>query len=68
MLVQINKKYLEKRAKKMKAAAQVLPTQDLKLKVVVDAAPTPTDDEERTLDRSSKGGGRPPLNHPSSLS
>jgi len=45
-LVRLNKKDLAERAKKMKVVAQVLPTQDLKLKVVVNAAPAPTDDEE----------------------
>jgi len=40
MLGQLNKKDLAARAKRMKVAAQVLPTEDLKLKVIVDAAPT----------------------------
>jgi len=46
MLGNLNKKDLAARVKKMKADAQALPSDDLKLKVVVNAAPTPTDDEE----------------------
>jgi len=68
MLGELNKKDLAARAKKMKAAAQALPTEDLKLKVVVDAAPSPVDDEETFLGRSSKGDERSPLNPPSSSS
>jgi len=34
------------RAKKMKEVAQARPTEDLKLKVIAKATPTPTDDEE----------------------
>jgi len=46
MLGKLNKKDLAVRAKKMKVATQTLPTEDLKLKVVFDVAPAPTDDEE----------------------
>jgi len=46
MLGRLNKKDFAARAKKMKAIAQVLPTLDLKLKVFVDTAPAPTDEEE----------------------
>jgi len=46
MLAPINKKDLAEKAKKMRAVAQAPSAQDLKLKVVVNAAPTPTDDEE----------------------
>jgi len=51
MLGKLNKKDLAARAKKMNEAAQVRPAEDLKLKVVVEAAPAPTDDEE-TYSRS----------------
>jgi len=30
----------------MKAAAQTLPAEDIKLKIVVEVAPTPTDEED----------------------
>jgi len=46
MLGWLNKKDLAARAKKMKAATQELLPEDLKLKVVVEVAPTPTDNEE----------------------
>jgi len=46
MLGKLNKKDLAARAKKMKAAAQALPIEDLKLKTVLEAGPAPTDDEE----------------------
>jgi len=46
MLGKLNKKDLVVRAKKMKEAAQTCPAQDLKLKAVVEAAPTLTDDKE----------------------
>jgi len=46
MLGKLNKKDLAVRAKKMKATAQALPTEDLKLKVVFVVSPAPTDDEE----------------------
>jgi len=46
MLGKLNKKDLTARAKKMKADIQALPTEDLKLKTVVEAAPAPTDNEE----------------------
>jgi len=45
MLGKINKKDLAARAKKMKAAAQALLAEDLKLKAVVEVAPT---DKEKT--------------------
>ena len=41
-----NKKDLAARAKKMKVASQALPTENLKLKVIVDVAPASIDDEE----------------------
>jgi len=46
MLGKINKKDLAARAKKMKAPAQALPTKKHKLKIILEAAPTPTEDEE----------------------
>jgi len=46
MLGKLNKKDLAARAKKMKEVSQALPTEDLKLKIVVEAAPAPTDDVE----------------------
>ena len=46
MLGKLNKKDLAAKAKRMKAAAQALPTEDLKLKVVVYVAPAPTNDDE----------------------
>jgi len=46
MLGKLNKKDLATRAKKMKEAAQARPAEDLKLKVIVEAIPAPTDDEE----------------------
>jgi len=46
MLGKLNNKDLAARAKKMKAAAQALPFEDLKLKTVVEAAPAPIDEKE----------------------
>jgi len=46
MLGRLNKKDLEARTKKMKAAAQALPAEDLKLKIVVEDVVVPTNDEE----------------------
>jgi len=46
MLGRLNKKDLAGRAKKMKEVAQARLAKDLKLKVVAEAAPDPTDDKE----------------------
>jgi len=46
MLGKLNKIDLAARAKKMKEAAQALPTEDLKLRAVVEATLAPTDDEK----------------------
>jgi len=54
MLGKLNKKDLAARAKKMKATAQALPAEDLKLKVVAETAPAPTDDEETYYGRVFK--------------
>jgi len=48
MLARINRKDLAERAKKMKAFPQTPPAQDLKIKVVTTATPTPTEDDEET--------------------
>ena len=46
MLGRLNKKDLASKAKKMKETAQARPAEDLKLKVVAEVVPAPTDDEE----------------------
>jgi len=48
MLAQINKKDMAEMAKKMRAVAQAPQAQDLKLKALAIAAPTPMEDEEET--------------------
>jgi len=67
MLARFNKKDLAARSKKMKAIAQAPPTEDLKLKVVVDVAPTPTD-VEKTYSGSVFKRRRKVTTEPSKLS